>query len=201
MEMAQKVLTIDETLSSAHSLLSHIYLQKREYDKAIAEGERAVGLDPNGANAYEHYAHSLYYANRFKEAIPAIQKAIRLNPIGSTSAFSTLGHAYTNTGRFKDAVSAFKQALLRSPDNIFAHLGLASTYIAMGLEKEARAEAAEVLRIYPKFSLDNYAMGLPFKDKSVTDRYIGLLRKAGTEMSAMNFQQRPSLLNFSQFKW
>ena len=179
MELAQKALTLDESLSSAHSLLSHIYIYKREFDQAIAEGERAVALDPNGANAYEHYAHSLLYANRFKEAIPAIQKAIRLNPIGSTSAYSTLGDAYANTGRFEEAVSAFKQALLMSPDNLFAHLGLASTYIEMRREKEARAEAAEVLRIYPKFSLDNHAMGLPFKDQSTLDKYIGNLRKAG----------------------
>jgi adenylate cyclase len=179
MELAQKALTIDESLSSAHSLLSHIYIYKREFDKAIAEGERAVALDPNGANAYEHYAHSLLYANRFKEAIPAIQRAIRLNPIGSTSAYSTLGDAYANSGRFEEAVSAFKQALLMSPDNLFAHLGLASTYIEMRREKEARAEAAEVLRIYPKFSLDNHAMGLPFKDQSTLDKYIGNLRKAG----------------------
>jgi adenylate cyclase len=178
-ELAQKALTIDDSLSSAHSLLSHIYIYKREFDKAIAEGERAVALDPNGANAYEHYAHSLLYANRFKEAIPAIQKAIRLNPIGSTSAYSTLGDAYANTGRFEEAVSAFKQALLMSPDNLFAHLGLASTYIEMGLEKEGRSEAAEVLRIYPKFSLDNHAMGLPFKDQSTLDKYIGNLRLAG----------------------
>ncbi|MBI4767784.1 MAG: tetratricopeptide repeat protein [Deltaproteobacteria bacterium] len=179
MELAQKALTIDESLSSAHSLLIHIYIYKREFDKAIAEGERAVALDPNGANAYEHYAHSLLYANRFKEAIPAIQKAIRLNPIGSTSAYSTLGDAYANTGRLKEAVSAFKQALLMSPDNLFAHLGLSSTYIEMGREKEGRAEAAEVLKISPKFSLDNHEMGLPFKDQSTLDKYIGNLRKAG----------------------
>ncbi len=86
------------------------------------------------------------------------------------------------TGRFEEAVSAYKQALLRSPDNIFAHLGLAATYMAMGREKEARAEAAEVLRINPKFSLDNYAkewLATTRKDQSELDRYIGNLRKAG----------------------
>jgi adenylate cyclase len=179
MEMAKKVLAIDESLSSAHGLLCHIYILKREFDKAIAEGERAVALNPNGAEAYEQYAHSLHFSNRFKEAIPAFQKAIRLNPIGSSIAFSTLGHAYANTGRFEESVSAFKQGLLRSPDNIFAHLGLASTYIAMGREKEARAEAAEALRINPKFSLENHAKGIPFKDQSTPDKYIGNLRKAG----------------------
>ena len=36
------------------------------------------------------------------------------------------------TGRLEEAVSANKQALLRSPDNIFAHLDLAENYIADG---------------------------------------------------------------------
>jgi hypothetical protein len=49
----------------------------------------------------------------------------------------------------------------------------------MGREKEARAEAAEVLRINPKFSLDSYAKMIPYKDQSQTDKIINALRKAG----------------------
>jgi hypothetical protein len=49
----------------------------------------------------------------------------------------------------------------------------------MGREKEARAEAAEVLRINPKFSLDNYAKMLPIKDQSAIDESVNTLRKAG----------------------
>ncbi len=105
-------------------------------------------------------------AGRPKEAIPIFQKVIRLNPYGSASSFLLLGSAYAQTGRFEEAVPAYKKALLRSPDFIIAHLGLAATYIALGREKEARAEAAEVLRINPKFSLDNYAKTIPQKDQS-----------------------------------
>jgi hypothetical protein len=49
----------------------------------------------------------------------------------------------------------------------------------MGREKEARAEAAEVLRIDPKFSLDFLAKILPYKDQSERDKVINALRKAG----------------------
>ncbi|MBI4767426.1 MAG: tetratricopeptide repeat protein [Deltaproteobacteria bacterium] len=179
MKLAQKALAIDDSFSPAHGLLSMIYGQRGEHDKAIAEGERAVALDPNGAIAHGYYASSLSEAGRWKEAITVYQKAIRLNPIGSSMEFVGLGFTYGRTGQVEEAVSAYKQALLRSPDNLLAHLQLAFTYILMGREKEARAEAAEVIRINPKFSLDYYAKALPVKDQSAIDKYIGILRKAG----------------------
>ena len=49
----------------------------------------------------------------------------------------------------------------------------------MGREKEARAEAAEVLRINPKFSLDYFVKTLPYKDQKVINNLIDALRKAG----------------------
>jgi hypothetical protein len=49
----------------------------------------------------------------------------------------------------------------------------------MGREKDARAEAAEVLRIDPKFSLDSLSKRLPYKDQSGTDKVANALRKAG----------------------
>ncbi len=179
MELVQKTLSMDDSLSGAHNLLSAIYIQKKEYDKAIAEGERAVALQPSGAVAHEFYGTSLLMAGHPKEALPIFQKVIRLNPYGSASSFLLLGSAYAQTGRFEEAVPAYKKALLRSPDFIIAHLGLAASYIALGREKEAHAEAAEVLRINPKFSLDNYAKTMTQKDQWRIDRYIGALRKAG----------------------
>jgi hypothetical protein len=40
-------------------------------------------------------------------------------------------------------------------------------------------EAAEVLRINPKFSVDYLAKALYNKDQSVNDRVVAALRKAG----------------------
>jgi len=84
-------------------------------------------------------------------------------------------HPLWMAGRFEETVLEFKKALQDAPDNLFAHLGLAGTYGLMGREEEARAEAAEVLRINPKFSLDNFAKIVP-KDQS---DFINALRKAG----------------------
>ena len=48
-----------------------------------------------------------------------------------------------------------------------------------GQEQEARAAAAEVLKINPKFSLEQYAKTLYFKNQADKERTIEALRKAG----------------------
>ena len=64
---------------------------------------------------------------------------------------------------------------------LFAHIQLSATYIEFGQEEKARAQAAEVLRIYPKFSLQWWKEFLPYKNKTDTERYLSSLRKAGLE--------------------
>jgi adenylate cyclase len=178
-EMARKAIALDDAHAHPHGLLSFLYSIKREYKKALAEGERAVALDPNGADVYAWYAISLTFAERPEDAIPLFQKAIRLNPFGPAWYFFNLGSALLIMERSEEAVSAYKKALQRSPDNLLAHVLLATTYSMMGREKEARAEAAEVLRINPKFSLDYFAKALPFKDQKVINSLINAMRKAG----------------------
>ena len=179
MELAQKALAMDDSLWAVHGILSRFYTMKRVYEKSIAEGERAVALDPGGAEANLIYGASLTFGGRPEEAIPVLQKSLRLDPLGSPSTFLQLGQALRITGKFEEAVSAFRKTLQRAPDNIIAHIALATTYSMMGREEEAHAEAAEVLRINPKFSVDSYAKRLTFKDQSVTDKFIDALRKAG----------------------
>ena len=180
-ELVEKALAMDDSLPWAHISLSFIYILKREYDKAIAEAERAVALDPSGSEAYSQYASTLLFACRPEEAIPMFQKAIRLNPNASTYTFVFLGHAFRNAGRFEEAVSAYKKGIQRAPDFIVAHVGLGTTYSLMGRENEARAEAKEVLRINPNFSLDHFARtGLKsYKDQSEIDKIVNAMRKAG----------------------
>jgi adenylate cyclase len=178
-EMAQKAIALDDSYAGAHGLLGHIYVLKREYDKAISEGERSIALAPGAAGVHIWYAMSLTFAGRPEEAIPVFQKAIRLNPFGSTGLYLNFGQALRMTGKFEEAVSAYRKSTQRSPDNIFAHIGLAATYSMMGREKEARAEAAEVMRINPKFSLDLWAKRQVYKDQSEVDKLVDALRKAG----------------------
>ena len=180
-EMAQKAIALNESNAMAHGLLGTFYIMKREYEKAIAEGEISVALAPGAAGVYIWYAMSLNFAGRPEEAIPLFQKAIRLDPFGRTGVYMNLGIALRMTGKFEEAVSAFRKAIQRVPDNIIAHYNLAATYSMMGREKEARAETAEVLRINPKFSMDLWTKRgrQIYKDESEVDKLVDAMRKAG----------------------
>jgi adenylate cyclase len=178
-EMAQKALTLDDTYADAHATLGALYSLKKEYDKAIAQGERTMALNPNGAYVLVRYASTLVFIGRSEEAIPLFQKAIRLDPYGPGFYYIWLGNALALTGRFEEAVSAYKKVLQRAPNHMGAHLNLAALYSRTGREKEAQAEAAEALRINPRFSLEYYAKMLPFNDQSEKDRIVDDMRRAG----------------------
>jgi adenylate cyclase len=178
-DAAQKALALDDSDSLTHSCFSALYIMQRQHDKAIASAERALELSPSGVRALSSFGTALIYACRFSEAVQYFEQAIRLDPFPPSSLFRNLGVAYRGIGRYEDAIVQYKKALKLEPDDLFIHLGLAHTYIKLGREKEAQAEAAEVLRIYPKFSLEHYAKTLPLKDQSFSDDYIACLRKAG----------------------
>jgi len=179
MEMARKVLALNDFIGSAHGLLALTYLIKREFDKAILAGERAFALDPWSQPVLTNYSVTLRATGRPKEAIPLLQKAIRQNPFGPASIYNAFGDVLRDAGRFEEAVSAYKKAIQIAPDHFNAHVGLVVTYIWMGRENEARAEAAGVLRINPKYSVDYAAKTFFYKDQSFNNRIVAALRKAG----------------------
>ncbi len=178
-ELAQKAIALDDSFPSGHGLLSWVYTMKRQHEKGIAEAERELALNPNFADSYYWLGIILHYAGRYEEAIPLLKKAIRLNPIPPSNYFFFLGNAYQLLGRYEESIAAYKKSLHRNRDYLLGHLRLAATYSLVGREEEGRAEVAEVLRIDPRFSLENLAKKVPYKNKADKERFIDALRKAG----------------------
>ena len=58
-------------------------------------------------------------------------------------------------------------------------LTLGACYSLAGREKEAQAEAAEILRINPNYSLERLAKTDPTKNQVAKKQFIDALRKAG----------------------
>jgi tetratricopeptide (TPR) repeat protein len=178
-ELEQKALALDDSLSPAHALLGWLYTMQGQYDKGITECEQAVRLEPNSAFSRWWLSTVLKYSGRGEESIAICKEAIRLDPIPASYYFQNLTSAYCLTGQYNEAIEAGKKAVDLEPNNMIARAFLAVAYSLNGKEQEAGIEAKEVMRINPKFSLEKWERTMPFKNKADKDRIIGALRKAG----------------------
>jgi adenylate cyclase len=176
---AQRSIELDDTLDIGHILLSSVYVMRRQYEKAIAEAEHAISLNPNGADAYSVLGGVLGLSGRWEESVAYTKKSIRLNPFPMVYYFHWLGRAYFMTGQYNEAIATWKKALRANSKYLLAHTFLAACYSSIDRQKEAAAEVEEVLSINPKFSLASYVKTLPYKNQADKDFVVNAMRKAG----------------------
>jgi adenylate cyclase len=178
-ELVQKAISLSGKNADAHVYLARIYLVKRQYDEAIAEGKLAVGMAPNSAFAHAALASTLKYVEKPEEAITLYKKAIRLSPISDSWYYGGLGDCYGMLGRHEEAISAYKKTISLSPESPGYHALLAANYILAGREEEGRAEIAKTMEIDPKYSLERARTGSLYRDPSYLNRMTNAMRKAG----------------------
>jgi tetratricopeptide (TPR) repeat protein len=178
---AQRALALNDSLHVNHIVLGNISLYQQQYDQALAEMERAVALGPNDAGSYAALAMVLSYVGRTEDAQQAAAQALRLQPElrAADVHLSWVGAAYAVAGRYAEARAPLQRYLTRYPNSLPVHLTLAVVYSELGQAAEARAEAAEVLRLNPNFSLEVHKQRMPIKDPAVLERHLAALRKAG----------------------
>jgi len=178
-EFIQKALALNGSLADAHSGLGVLYTWSGRYDEGIAEAERGVELDPNSGQANFNLGVVLRWAGKSKEAIPVFQKALRLEPMAPDNYNRQLALSYFQSGDCKEAIATCEKGVKRQPDHLVSRVTIAAVYGACGREAEARKEAAEVLRINPKFTVESFMSNTPYKNPSDRDRVAQGLRKAG----------------------
>lgn len=145
-----------------HQLLGQVYLQKGQHEQAIAEARRIIVLVPNSAFGYATLGTMLNFVGQPEEALQWVKQAMRLDPRSPIMYLWTLGQTYRLMGRYEEAITAQKKALSLYPNYLPSHIHLASIYGELGLEREAQAEATEILRISPRFSIEAIGKRLPY---------------------------------------
>jgi adenylate cyclase len=178
-ELAKKGLSIDESNSSIHALLSNLYLKTKQYEKAIEVGKRSIELDPNGAMVHGVLGITLSYTGRTDEAIGYLKKGIRLNPFPGYWYYENLGRCYRHKGEYESALTFFEKAAHLAPGSLRIQMQLASVYALLGRQKEAEIAAKKVLEIDPDFSLTKNTKLWPNKNQAHIKLFLDALRKAG----------------------
>jgi TolB-like protein/Flp pilus assembly protein TadD len=182
-ECAQKAITLDDSNAKAYALLGRLRGIQRKFDQAIEYGEKAVALNPNDPHMLLVFAITMHFNGRFEESIALLKKAMRLSPYYPAFYLATLAPSYVLTERYEEAIATSKLLLDRSRKGEFnpllAHLYLAEAYIGLGHEDKARANAEEVLKINPNFSLKSFRLLYAYRDPIHSERRIAALSSAG----------------------
>ena len=162
----------------SHVVAAELYRYRGDFERAIAEAEKAIILDSNDSDAYIAMGWALIGGSRHREAANSLKRAMRLDPFHPETY--VLGLAYFFMKQFEKAATLFERGIKSNPevDSIFFYL--AATYAHLGREQEAKAALAKLREINPKYSYLRYLKyWAKYKDPADFNLLADGLRKAG----------------------
>lgn len=126
----------------AHFGLGYLLWTQNKLAEAAQEFKAELGNVPDEADAMAFLADCDIQTNDSKEALPLLQKAVRIDP-GLARAHLDLGILYSEAGQREAALEQLKEAAKLAPTDVNVHWRLAKLYMAMGKRDEAKAEFAK----------------------------------------------------------
>jgi adenylate cyclase len=174
-DLAERAMALGPSDFENHAQLAMACLYVRDFGRCIAFYEKALELNPNSADLLAEMADALVHVGRTAEGVVRIAQAKRLNPIYPDWYDWVLGIAAFNDGRYEDALAAF----MRLDDHSnFLRADLVAAYVRLGRMEEARAVAAEMVRLQPNYRLATERLR-PFSDVRILQAFVADLRQAG----------------------
>jgi tetratricopeptide (TPR) repeat protein len=149
-------------------------------EEALTSMKNLVSDRPDDVDGYWFFSVVLNLLGRHEEALQMAKKGLSL--LGRPLRISKyrLGLRYLMLEQYDQAISHYQESIKLTPEHIYERIGLAASYSLAGRMEEAHAEVLEILKINPKFSLDDITRNGYFNFKTADkNRFIGALRKAG----------------------
>jgi adenylate cyclase len=150
-----------------------------DYEYAAAAVDRAMSVAPDLGLCLFSKADFAIGAGRPEEAIPALERAIRLDPAWSHQHLQFLGMAHFLPGNYETAALIFRERILQAADTDIGRAWLASTLGHLGELDEAQDVWAELLKINPGFSIAPRLARFLYARPSDPENVLAGLAKAG----------------------
>jgi tetratricopeptide (TPR) repeat protein len=167
----------------AHLALGCVYLFARRFEDSLAEFECALALNPNFSMAQAYYGLTLAYCGRWREAVPSVQRALRLSPRDPLAAVYCGIASYAQyVGRnYEEAMRLAREGIRQRGDFVGAHRVLTAAAGIASRDDMAKAALHELRRVQPNISLDWISKEMPIKHDAEREHYLEGLRRAGLE--------------------
>ena len=125
------------------------FMRRGEYDKALADLDKAVAADPKDSLALSNRGIAHYWKGENEQARADFAAAAKLNG-RDVVALHGQGLLALRESRLPDAIAAFTRAADLMENNVFALTNRASAYQQLGQYDNALADVDDLLRINPQ---------------------------------------------------
>jgi adenylate cyclase len=175
-DFARNAVQLDRNLPLAHAALGWVLVYKGQHDGSINAFEKAVSLNPNYVDW--RFGVALIRAGNSNRAIEVVHAYMRLDPFYVPFASFVLGYAHYMLEQYPQALLLLRDYVAQVPSDR-GRIVLAATLAQMGHLEEARAEAAEVVRHKPKYTISAFRRIISFKYSKDDKLFFDGLRNAG----------------------
>jgi adenylate cyclase len=175
--LARTAIEFDPNLPEAYAEVAYNIIRKSDFDGATVAAERAMALNPNFVDY--RLAQVFYSVGQPAKAIEIAKAQMRLDPFHPHFAPLIAGIAYYLLKEHQEAQRWLQEATGRAPNHQYGHAFLAAAYAQLGRVEDARAEAAEALRVNPQYTIGTQKRVSILKRSEDSDHLVDGLRKAG----------------------
>jgi TolB-like protein/class 3 adenylate cyclase/Tfp pilus assembly protein PilF len=155
------------------------------FDEAIAEGKRAIELDPLSPVINLDLGRTLMMARRYDEAIAQLRKTLEIDPTFFYARFN-LGIALQLNGDVPAAIAEYTKAQQLADNNLGARVLLAITKAQSGDKDAAARMLAELEELSRHRSVHPYWRALLYLSLENRDEAIRWLEQAIAEHDGLN---------------
>jgi len=176
----ERAIQLNPNYAMAHHWISSGPLSAlARFDRAIAEGSRAVELDPLSLVDNVDLGWVYFAARRYDEAIAQMRKAIEIDS-RSYLAHYYLGEAFQLKGQLADAIAEYRKAV-ELDDDPFALALLGQAYARAGQRDEAQKILARLTEEAKSRYVSAYSVALMFIGLGDKEQAMDALERAFRE--------------------
>ena len=179
--LAAEAVALDDASPHAHYALGTSLLWLGRHEKAAAESELAITLDPNMTTAHGILGMIHHYAGDSAAAIDILETGQQLDPISNQMVLHQIALCHFMLGDYEAAAALSRERIQRAPSTDASRVLLVAACGHLGRTDEALATWQDLMAINPDYSFAEKRKILPYKNPADLERIADGLRKAGID--------------------